>query len=371
MTGRIPDWGGQKHTAVRSRRRDAPLMREHFYFMEAGIERINDYVFNVSHNVHYWMVRTMGGEYYHEFIEKGFIAIGYNEIALSELEAINPEDYVAVNQLRSRVIEVYSDMPKPGQIVTQLLRFCKQIRVGDVIVLPGYSSHEISLCRVRGNVYEETNTNNRIEECAFAKRLPIEVVRTTTRRSLPPKAQMMFNSRHAISNIDYYAMYIDNSMMDYYDKDDETHVVLKIDTDDEVPASAFFDFYNLMCLTERFCQENDIEGTAKDTVMKVQMESKGMLHFVSSKKTYLALLALGILFINGGGLKVHYGNFDIDLSTQGVFGAYSEYLDRKMDREVKQSIKNSLDTLKIKTPEDFMKASIELYKAQNANRKKY
>ena len=85
MTGRIPDWGGQKHTAVRSRRRDAPLMREHFYFMEAGIERINDYVFNVSHNVHYWMVRTMGGEYYHEFIEKDFIAIGYNEIALSEL----------------------------------------------------------------------------------------------------------------------------------------------------------------------------------------------------------------------------------------------------------------------------------------------
>ena len=126
-----------------------------------------------------------------------------------------------------------------------------------------------------------------------------------------------------------------------------------------------------MCLTERFCQENDIEGTAKDTVMKVQMESKGMLHFISSKKTFLALLSLGILFINGGGLKVHYGNLDIDLSTQGVFGAYSEYLDRKMDREVKQSIKNSLDTLKIKTPEDFMKASIELYKAQNANRKKY
>ena len=370
--GRIPDWGRLKNIQLlRSRRRDAPLMREHFYFMEIGIERINDYVFNVSHNVQYWMVRTMGGEYYHEFIEEGFIAIGYNEIALSELENVNPEDHVAVNQLRSRVIETYEDVSKPGQIVTQLLRFCKQIRVGDVIVLPGYSSYEISLCRVTGNVYEEVNLDTRIDKCLFAKRLPIEVVRITTRLSLSPKAQMMFNSRHAISNIDGYAMYIDNSMMDYYDKDDETHVVLKINTDDEVSASAFFDFYNLMSLTEEFCQENDIEGTAKDTVMKVQMESKGVLHFISSKKAFLALLSLGILFINGGGLKVHCGNFDIDLSTQGVFGAYSEYLDRKMDREVKQSIKNSLDTLQIKTPEDFMKASIELYKAQNANRKKY
>ena len=113
--------------------------------MEKGIERINDYVFNVSHNVQYWMVRTMGGEYYHEFIEEGFIAIGYNEIALSELENINPDDHVAVNQLRNRIIETYEDVSKPGQIVTQLLRFCKQIRVGDVIVLPGYSSYEISL----------------------------------------------------------------------------------------------------------------------------------------------------------------------------------------------------------------------------------
>ena len=83
------------------------------------------------------------------------------------------------------------------------------------------------------------------------------------------------------------------------------------------------------------------------------------------------MLALGILFINGGGLKIHYGDLDIDLSTQGIFKSYSEYLDRKMDREMKESIKNSLDSLQIKTPKDFLKASIELYKVQSSKRKEY
>ncbi len=38
---------------------------------------------------------------------------------------------------------------------------------------------------------------------------------------------------------------------------------------------------------------------------------------------------------------------------------------------MKESIKNSLDSLQIKTPKDFLKASIELYKVQSSKRKEY
>lgn len=342
-----------------------------FFLVKNDIERINDYIINISNDIHYWMVRTMGGEYYHEFVEKEFIAIGYNEIKLDELNRINPDDHVAIYQLRNRIADIYQDPKRPGHIVSQLIRFCKHIHIGDVIVLPGPSSYEVSLCRVKGEVYEEKYLEDTNSECPFEKRIPIKVIRTTPRLTLSPKAQFMFNSRHPISNIDDYATYIDNSMMDYYEKGDETHVVLKIDTDEEVSASSFFDFYSLMSITENFCKENNITGTARETAMKVQMESKGLLHFISSNKHYLALLALGILFINGGGLKIHYGDLDIDLSTQGIFKSYSEYLDRKMDREMKESIKNSLDSLQIKTPKDFLKASIELYKVQSSKRKEY
>lgn len=39
--------------------------------------------------------------------------------------------------------------------------------------------------------------------------------------------------------------------------------------------------------------------------------------------------------------------------------------------EMRDKIKDSLDSLQINTPDDFQKAMIELYKTQNANRKAY
>lgn len=336
--------------------------------MVDNIVSLNEYVQTVEHSNSYWMVRTMGGDYFDEFVEEGFIAIGYDEIHLRELRAINLEDGVAITQLKHRVSEIYDEASRPGHIVSQLLRFSKGIVIGDIVVLPGPSSYMLAICRVTGDIYEEANPNG---ECAFRKRIPIEVLRKTTRLSLPPKAQFMFNSRHPISDITSYASYIDNSVLDFYNKNNETHIVLKINTDEDVCVSSFYAIEQLFLITERFCKEQGIEGNSSEVMMKVQMESKGALHFISSNKTFLALVGLGILFINGGGLKVSYGDFNLDLSTHGLFTNYNEYMDRKADRTILGSIKNSLDSLAIDTPEDFQKAVIELYQKHNDARNKY
>lgn len=325
--------------------------------MEVGIERINDYILKVTHDIHYWMVRTMGGEYYHEFVEEGFIAIGYNEISLKELNAINPEDRVAVNGLRIHVAEVYQDAPRPGHIVSQLLRFCKQIHTGDIIVLPGFSSYEVSLCRVSGEVYEEINAENTAGECTFAKRIPIDIVRTTTRLALPPKAQLMFGSRHPISNIDDYATYIDNSMMDFYEKGNEVHLVLHVEAEDDISVSTFYGLQNLFEVAKAFCDENHIAYKEDDVAIKVQMESPGLLHFISENLYVLCLIGLAIQFINGGGLNIKYKDiFSLNLSSEGLISKFSDFLDRKADRDLKRSIQHSLEKMKIETPADFKKA---------------
>lgn len=77
------------------------------------------------------------------------------------------------------------------------------------------------------------------------------------------------------------------------------------------------------------------------------------------------------MFINGGGLKIDTDNFQLDLSTDGLFRNYSEFMDRKVDRELKESMKRTLDSLQIETPDDFVKATIGLYEKQNEARKKY
>lgn len=342
------------------------------FYMIDNIDALNDYVHIVNNQSKYWMVRAMGGEYYHDFIDDKFIAIGYNEILLNTIRQLDEDSNIARRQLREIVNNVYHDREysRPGQIVSQLLRFCREIQNGDIIIIPN-SNQEISICRVISGVYEDANAERGDNNCTFMKRIRINVLKRTRRYMLPPKAQLMFNSRHPISDISHYAMYIDDSVCDFYNKNEETHLSLDINTENEVSANVFYNLQKLFKITEDFCAKNGIEGTADDVVMKVQMESKGKLHFISSKKSYLAILALGILFINGGGLKIDWGGFHLDLSTDGLFKKFDEHMDREVDRELRMSIKNSLDSLEIKTPEDYKKAVIELYRTQNENRVAY
>jgi hypothetical protein len=220
-------------------------------------------------------------------------------------------------------------------------------------------------------VYDEANVKDGNGKCPFIKRLPIEVVKHTTRLDLPPKAQLMFNSRHPISDISGYAPYLDNAISDFYSKSDEFHLVLKINTTKDVSTYSFYALDKIFGIIDGFCGEQNIANQKNDVILKVQMESPGNLHFISSNKIKIAIAALIILAINGGGFKLDYGDMHIDLSTNGFIKNLSEYLDRKTDRETKESIKNALDSLEINTPKAFQDAAVELYKAQNNARNKY
>ena len=350
--------------------KDCPLDARVVFYM-ITIERLNDYVQKVQVTTGYWMVRTMGGDYYEEYDRNGFVGIGYNQITLHEINQLNADFHKANLQLRGRVRRLFPNIPRPGHIASQLLRFCRVIKPGDIILLPSHSSSKVSICRVTGPVYDQADAREDNGRCPFVKRLPIEIIKHTTRLDLPPKAQFMFNSRHPISDISNYAPYLDNVVSDFYSKDDELHVVLKINTDDNVSTSAFYGLEKIFEVVDGFCQEQQVPSQVNDVILKVQMESRGSLHFISGNKSKLFFVAFIILAINGGGFKVDYKDLHINLYTDGFVKKLSDYMDRKVDRETKEAIKNSLDSLKIDTPKDFQDAAIELYKAQNANRNKY
>lgn len=336
-----------------------------------NIKCLNEYVQTVSHASSYWMVRTMGGVYYNDFIDNGFIAIGHNDILLKDIKDSLKSGKNAQNKLRGKVAALHPEIERPGHVASQLIRFCQDLKIGDIVLVPGRNSFRLSICRVKSAVYEDVNIVDENDKCPFFKRIDVQILKSTSRTALPPKAQLMFNSRHPISDISEYATYIDSTQFDFYNKDEETHIVFRIKTEKEVDVSTFYEIQQLFVLAEQFCKENDIDGCAKDVAMKVQMESPGWLHFISKKTGLLSALGLLVLFINGGGLEINDKDFHLGLKTDGLIKNASEFLDRKTDREMRNKIKDSLDSLQINTPEDFRKAMIELYKTQNANRKEY
>lgn len=332
--------------------------------MLENITYLNEYVQTISHTNSYWMVRTMGGDYFEEFVNNRYIAIGYNEIRLQTVTTVNSEDHVAFRQLRDNVHELFPAAARPGYIASQLVRFCKGLAVGDIIVLPGYSSYRLAICKVIGEPYEVGVPTG---QCPFLKRLPVEVLRITDRTKLSPKAQLMFNSRHPISDITEYASCIDSGVRDFYNKGEDTHLLLRVNTEEDVNFDQYSCLFQFLKWAEDYCVENGLQASFKDVVIKTQMESPGFIHFISKNKNILFALGMLVLLVNGGGLK--WNGFD--LSTPGLIKSCSDFLDRRTDRELRESMKEKLDSLGTDTPDDFQKAVIELLKVQNETREKY
>jgi len=315
------------------------------------------------------MIRTMGGSYYGDFIKNDYVAIGYNEITLDYLQHLPESENEAKEQLKLKFKEKYPNINNTGYPVAQVLRFTREIMIGDVVIIPSSSATHVAIGIITGDLYEEhnpmVNTENR---CSFTKRRAVNWHYRGKRSMLPPNLQLMFTSRHILSDVTSYAKYVDSVINDFYFKDDIYNLVLKIRTQKDVSLDDFCDLKALSILIDDFCRIYGL-STDGDLIMKIQMESPGWLKLSTHALKKILLFSLFMVTINGGGIEYDKEN-GLRIYTNGIFGAINEYLDRKADRELIKSAARALDSLQIKKPED-LKPIIDVLNSKNEGRKKY
>lgn len=333
------------------------------------IEPLLQYLSSIDNSRNYWMVRTMGGLYYGDFIRNNFIAIGFDDISLEEINSLPDNFNTAKEMLKIKLSDKYEDISQHGYYASQLLHFAREIKVNDIVIIPSISSAHVAIGIVRSGLYEEPHPIlNSDHVCAFKKRRIIEWKVYCRRQKLPPVLQLIFGSRHAVTNITNYSPYVDSLLNNCYYKEDKLHLVLNIKTRADVSMNDFFCLEQVRLWAEDFCQEI---GYPVDSpiVMKIQMESPGKMRLES--KHILGLLALGffIITLTGGGLQFSTED-GLNIYTNGLPGAINEYLDRKADREMQRKIIQGLDSLKIENPQDIA-PFIELLRVKNEGRRKY
>ena len=52
------------------------------------------------------------------------------------------------DQLKEHIIEKDSSIERPGYVASQILRFCNEIRKGDIVLIPNEGSEEIAFGEV-------------------------------------------------------------------------------------------------------------------------------------------------------------------------------------------------------------------------------
>ena len=316
-----------------------------------------------------------GGTFYGDFVRNNYIAIEYNDLSLESLNNLPEGENSAKEVLKILFSDKYPNIRNTGYPVSQLLHFVRNINVGDIVIIPSVSATHVAIGVVKGDMYEEEYPILDDEHrCHFKKRRKVEWLLARRRSQLPPALQLMFSSRHILSDVTNYAPYIDSVTNDCYVKDDEMHLVLRINTKNEVSLDDFCDLKAINHLINHFCQNTNynwggFEVDNSPIVMKVQMESPGWLRLSTKNIGNVLLFGIFLVAISGGGIQ--YKTEDgFKMYTNGIPGAINDYLDREADRELVRAAARAIDSLKINSPKD-LEPIIKMLDTKNQGRDKY
>lgn len=315
----------------------------------------------------YWLVRTMGGDFYRDYFKGKFIAIGYDKITLKDIKHANSQGLGAQRNLTETIKNRYADSKKeinPSYAAAQILKFATEIKEGDIVIVPGKShKRQVAIGVVKSKVYDTplNDANNQKDVCHFLKRIDVSWIKEDYRNLLNPQMQLMFSSRHIVSNVSDYAEYIDSTTNDFYEKDNNTYLVLRVKTAQEISGSDFLFAGDIFQLVDEYFEENGLDINTEEVVkIKACVQSPGDIILFAKDNPGLVMFIIGalILLINGGGLKID--SIGVDLSTPGLLKSVSEFLDRRRDRKLQQKVEMKLKNLEIDNPEDILSAIKEI-----------
>lgn len=102
---------------------------------------------DIPEDTNFWLVRTMSGYFYEEFIDEGYVALGWNYITQN-----TSFDDKNIKILKDDIKERYGDK-RPGVAVNKCMRFIEDVKPGDYVLIPNAGGSEVTI-GILGEYYE-------------------------------------------------------------------------------------------------------------------------------------------------------------------------------------------------------------------------
>lgn len=315
---------------------------------------------HIAENTRFWMVRTKKGYFYDEFIKKKFVALGWNEIDVSNYSGDE-------KALKEHIQEVYGDKV-PGSALNKCKSFIAGIKEGDILVIPSEGSRRITFAKA-GSYYEVENCNTEQEkdviykidnkqllvnsiECPYKKRRHIEILSTISGGQINYHLLSAITSYHGICNLDGYGELILDCIYDIYEYKNNIGLSINVTKKDAIRPR---EITNLMYgLTEYLC--TIIDEDALETTINLNSPGKIMVRLknvASSLKSHCWCF-LGILVvITGGSVK--------DAELPGIVKVIQDF--KTMNVYIQ---KEEADLESIRLSNELMEVEIQGKKLENA-----
>lgn len=280
------------------------------------------YLKTIQENRNYWFVRTEGGSLYEEFRAKGIIAIGWERIDDIDLIRAAAKDGEANLKLLDTIQKAYPEERRHKYVARQIMWFVNDIKEGDVVLIPSIDSWYISFGEVQSDEIipiagdEEGN-------CDWEKRKRVKWLKTIKRNDLDPYLFKLFYSRHAVTNANSYAPFIDRTLHSLFIKGDTGHLILEVRTKEKVLASDLLELLSgCLGILNTFNGETKSELDVNSIGIKINVQSPGPIHLFGNPETIWAIAALLHLIVGG---RFEFSLEMIACETDGLLGKILQF----------------------------------------------
>lgn len=326
----------------------------------------------------FWLIRTDSGEYYEDFKLSSSVGLNHSEISISQLAKIRADNTLKNGQLRiegtikdlKRLVEIKnSNQLKKIQITYgkespeykkiersislssgQIARFTYEVKKGDYIVIPSANSVLISIGRIVQTPLMEESVHNKLPLKKSVKWLS-----EYERNSLDPNFFKMFLSHQAINEVSSYRDVILRTVYDFYLDQDNGHMVMNVQTTENINAYDFYGFgYHFLDTLNDFFRENDLPYNAQDLSIITNLNSPGKWKLFGKNQKLVLMAAIFVVAINGGGLEYDDGSTKVGLTTDGIIQKVIDYQNNSAKREVLNKLVQQSDSLKFQESKDVV-----------------
>jgi len=332
------------------------------------IEQIIKSISTVKTTRECWFVRTQGGNYYEDFLKNKYVAIGYDEINLSDIKNASADE-VGKSILTEIIRKKFPDEGRPGFISGQLVDFAYNISKGDIVIIPSYSSEYVSFGEVVETPIYTIEKKLENEECPFLKRKKIKWHKTNIPlASLDSDFITLKYSQKTITKLDSkLTAFVDRIITPIFIKDNDAHLALDVQRKEKIPAYELFNTWtNLLELTEEFGKENDLEIDKKSFDLKINVQSPGTIEFITYAVTGIVVLSVIVGALVGAEYESNTRPIRFKLKSEGLLKKITDFLNSKQDRLIKSELAKKVKDMEI-NPDEVAKILDKINKSDNAS----
>lgn len=302
----------------------------------------------------YWFIRTNRGRFYDDFYYSNSVGIGYNLVSLPQIRKALSHEPNPYGELVKVLAEKYPkelEAKTIGKPAGLFLRFYEEMKAGDVVVMPSAGKVKYAFGVVTDGKPFEVDSNSFEEDEIYRKRRPVQWIAQKDFHDLDSNLYQAFRAPQALSTLNRYASFIDREMHAIYTKDGKTHFRLNIDTEGAVDGNDYFPMGSILLdLAEYFRQQAGIDSSFSEIIVRQNVQSKGLLEFISKHKMLsFFILCASYVGLEGGDFEVE--KIGMKFHVQGlipeVIDFYKEY-NKQHNLEAKQQTINAILAGKMK-----------------------